>query len=309
VVGVVVLVAAGVTIAAISMSGSGAGARPGETVQGYLEALARGDAEGALAYAADTPADKTFLTDEVLDEQIGEWPITDIRILSEDGIGNFGTVHVAVKFGEQVSDVTMTLDRVEDGWKLKAGAIKIEFPPSMRDDAAAKTVTLFGTAIDAGRPVYVFPGWLDIGNTNPNLTQTSRQRPLLLDQLSGYQTSAWLSLDYSVSDSGRAAIRNAVKSTLERCATSRSLAPPNCPQRMRTTGLVDGTAAWTWSQNLDDLSISEYLTPELTVRVNGTTSYRVTADGTDGPTSGEVNVYLSGEADLTQDPPAVTLRG
>ena len=85
-----------------------------DTVKGYLEALARGDAESALAYSDDQPASKEFLTDDVLKKQIAKWPITNIRILNDDssasGIG-FGQVHVAANFGDKVSDATLTAKR------------------------------------------------------------------------------------------------------------------------------------------------------------------------------------------------------
>jgi hypothetical protein len=307
IVGVVVLVAAVVGIVAVASNGS-APSSPGETVKGYLEALARGDAEGALSYATDIPGDPRFLTDEVLKEQIEHWPITDIRILSEDGIGSYGSVHVSAKFGDHVSDVTISLDRFKEGWKLKVGAIKIEFHTYVRDDAGLKTLTFFGQPIDLNKPVYVFPGWLDVGNSNPYVEQKSRDLPLLLDKMSGYSTGTSLSFEYSLNAEGRTAIRNALQAELEKCARSRLLAPPNCPQSARRPGLVDGTAQWTWSRNLDGLRLNAFLGREFKVLISGETTFRVDADSDSGPMTGEVTAFLSGEADLAQDPPAVSFR-
>ncbi len=305
---VLVLVVGIVTVVAVSSGGSGKAGSPGDAVKGYLEALARGDAEAALAYAVDTPADKTYLTDEVLTKQIEHSPIEDIRILSDDGIGSLGSVHVAVNFGDKVSDVTVHLDRVDGGWKLKTGAIKLTFSSLVTEEAGAKTLTFFGTPVDVSKPAYVFPGWLDVGNTNPNIEQESRQFPLLLDQMSGYSSGTSVSFQYSLNDTGRTAVQNALTSALEQCATSTSLKPANCPQAVRDSGLVDGTAKWTWSRNIDDLSIADYLPSDLKVRLNGTTSYQVSAQGGNGTRSGDVTAYISGEADVSQDPPVVTLR-
>jgi hypothetical protein len=76
-----------------------------------LEALARGDADAALSYSSDQPASKEFLTDDILKKQTGKWPITDIRILDDTATASMGTVHVAVKFGDQISDETLFLEQ------------------------------------------------------------------------------------------------------------------------------------------------------------------------------------------------------
>lgn len=65
---VVLAVAGGVGWKYFGSSGSGPGnaGSAADAVKGYLEALARGDADGALAYSNDQPASKDFLTADVL---------------------------------------------------------------------------------------------------------------------------------------------------------------------------------------------------------------------------------------------------
>ena len=95
-------------------TGGGKSATPAAAVKGYLEALARGDADAALSYSSDQPASKEFLTDDVLKKQIDKWPISDIRILDDTATASMGTVHVAVKFGDQTSDETLFLEQKDD---------------------------------------------------------------------------------------------------------------------------------------------------------------------------------------------------
>ncbi|MGE5694739.1 MAG: hypothetical protein ACM4D3_05730, partial [Candidatus Sericytochromatia bacterium] len=74
-----------VVVVVIATAGRGGKAdTPADAVRGYLEALARGDAEAALSYASDQPASKEFLTDEILQKQIDKWPISDIQILDDN---------------------------------------------------------------------------------------------------------------------------------------------------------------------------------------------------------------------------------
>ena len=115
-----------------SSSGPDSAASAGDAVKGYLEALSRGDANGALAFSSDQPASKDFLTDDILKQQIAKWPITNIRILSDSSSsgGNsaisFGQVHVAVNFGDKSSDTTLTAKKDGDHWKMERAAIKVE---------------------------------------------------------------------------------------------------------------------------------------------------------------------------------------
>lgn len=72
----VIVVVAGVLVFSGGGSNGGGAKTAGEAVQGHLEALSRGDAEAALSFAAATPPDNTFLTDEILKKQLesSSWP-------------------------------------------------------------------------------------------------------------------------------------------------------------------------------------------------------------------------------------------
>lgn len=274
-----------------------------DAVKGYLQALARGDAQAALSYAKDQPASKEFLTDDVLKKQIAKWPITNIRILNSDSM----SVHVAVNFGDQVSDHNVFVKQVGGGgWKLETGAIKLKVFQS-HDTKAESTLTLFGKPLDAKNDTYVFPGWIDFGNGNPNITQKHSGRPMLLDELNSIGADVYM--DYDVSDAGRAAIKTAVNDAFAQCAKSTQLRPPNCPQEALAPDLVDGTAQWTPPADISDMKLGFFDAEKMTVDVYGLVDFLLTAKSVSGaPDSGKVPTLAKAVADLSKSPPAITFK-
>ena len=164
------------------------------------------------AGAADKPASKDFLTDEILKKQIDKWPISDIRILDDNATASMGTVHVTAKFGDQTSDETLFLEERDGEWKLKQGAIKLDIGQTRSyTEAASKTLTLFGRPVGDDSVVYVFPGWVDLGNSNKNITmKRNNDTPMLLNELRGFSIGTTLSLSFEISDKGRNATQQAL---------------------------------------------------------------------------------------------------
>jgi len=308
--GSVVLVIAIVIGIVIATSGGGKSDTPADAVRAYLEALARGDAESALSHASDQPASKEFLTDEFLKKQIDRWPISDIRILDDNTTASMGTVHVAVRFGDQTSDETLFLERKDGEWKLKQGAIKLDIGQTRSyDEAAAKTVTLFGQSIGDDSVVYVFPGWVDLGNSNSNIAmKRNNDTPFLLNELRGFGIGTTLSLSFEVSDKGRNATEEALRDFFAGCAKSNRLAPPNCPQKADEPGLVDGTVVWTAPTDISGVTLG-FLDPKtVSMRLFGTVKFGISVKTVEGGTkTGIATVYLSGTADLTSNPPKISI--
>lgn len=210
-------------------------------VRGYLEALAKGDATTALSYSKDKPADTKFLTNEILQKQIAKWPITDIKILSTDGALRYGRVHVSAKFGDKTSDEEIVAKKTGKEWMIEHAAIKLDPTNAILNSEAMKTLTVFGQPM-GNSPVYVFPGWVDLGSTNHNL-QAEPKNPFLLKELD--RGSAHLSdVEFTLSPKGEKAVRQAVNAKLADCAASNELSPRDCPQRVYEHNLVDGTATW-----------------------------------------------------------------
>ncbi|MEZ0350740.1 hypothetical protein [Mycobacterium sp. pR1184] len=300
-----ILVAAAVVGVIILAHRDRGGASAGDAVKSYLQALARGDAETALSYGIDRPATTGFLTADILKRQGARWPIRNITILHDNSSApgaalSMAQVHASATFGDQTSDVILHLRMDHQRWKLTSPAIK--FTPGLgasMGNAAAKTVTVFGEPI-GNSTVYVFPGWIDIGSTNPYLTVTVP--PLLLDQLT-MAAPFWVHPTFAVADQGREAVGAQLTATMANCQRSSLLAPPGCPVHLNSSGLAEGTAEWGTADSravtLD--TVDPY---RLTVRFDARITVPVTVKTRGGAT--EQNVVtdaVSGTADLAKVPP------
>lgn len=301
-VGAVLLVIVIVT-AVVLLSGGGSSSSPGEAVKGYLQALAAGNAEKALSYSSDKPASKEFLTDEILKKQIDKWPITEIKILSDDGGYGLGRVHVSAKFGDKTSDETITVKKSGKEWMIEHAAVKIDPKNAIINNEAMKTLTIFGKTL-GDAPVYVFPGWVELGSDNPNLT-AEKKKPFLLNDL--YLGDAYLSdVDFALSSKGQRSVSQAISSKLQQCTASNQLSPANCPQSVYKYELEDGTAQWgTPDTSKLKVEVSAY---DLEARISGQIVFPLTARTRSGETwTGTDTESVYGSADLSQDPPTVTL--
>ncbi|WP_241473866.1 hypothetical protein [Mycolicibacterium neoaurum] len=301
-------VAAVVVIPKITDSVGGKNPTPGETVTAYLEALAAGDAEKALSYGKATPANTDFLNDEILGKQIAKMPITNIRIL--DGAdepqyeGTLPTnVRVAADFGGTTSDATLQMSKVDDQWKIDTVFNTVELRGVGDDNAAADTVTLFGTPLKGTSTFYLFPGFTDLASSNKNLTfKSSKDHNLLLNGLIGYGLKNSILMQFELSKTGTAAVSDAVAEAFAACENSRSLTPPGCPYGVTRPDAVEGTATW-GRADLSRITASFFNESELTVNVSGPVVMSVDVGLRDGGTAhGKIDKYFTGTVDVSKTP-------
>ncbi|MHC9296437.1 hypothetical protein ACRCUN_28555 [Mycobacterium sp. LTG2003] len=295
-----------VVVGVIALTGGGGSGgssdSAGATVQGYLEALAKGDAEAALSFGRDQPASKELLTDEILKQQIEKMPISNIRILGDDSKSSdigYAQVHVTANFGDQVSDTTFSMKKAGDRWKLDSAAVRLDFSTQSASKATS-SLTAFGKPVGAS-VVYVFPGFIEWGSNNKNLAVDGE--PVLLDALRGYST---MRPTFKLSDSAHQEIVASIKGLLDGCARSRELSPPNCPQSLYEYGAVDGTVEWQ-APSADDaqISFSDY---SMSANISMSGSFGYSVQGRDGARlTGTEPFSLYGDADLNQTPPTVKL--
>lgn len=309
---VVLAVAGGVGWKFFGSSGPGNAGSAADAVKGYLEALARGDANGALAYSNDQPATKDFVTEDILKKQIAKWPITNIRILNDDSsslnaLTGFSRVHVAVNFGDKSSDTTLTVKKQDGRWGLSHATVKLDTTAGVGSQELPNTLTMFGKPLN-GKTVYVFPGFLDVASSNTNIAVTTK--PILLDGLATGGTSAYLAATYEVSDAAKTAILNGVKAVTDTCTNSRQHRPPS-PCNVVAIGMEDGTVNWP-AADFSRIKIVTNLDPYggLTTTVMGQADFNgVTGLGHDGQPHPPENytMYIYGNVDLKTSPPAVAI--
>lgn len=305
-------VAAFVVVTLVDVNRGQAGGSAGEAVKSYLEALARGDAATALSYGIDQPTNAEFLTGDILKRQIAQWPIRNIKILHDNSGApeaalSMAHVHVVATFGSETSDAVVDLRLDHKRWKLASAAIK--FTPGLgasMGNAAAKTVTLFGKLV-SDSTVYVFPGWIDIGTTNPYMM--AMVQPLLLDQLT-MAAPYWVHPDFALSDRGRDVVRAQLAATIGECQKSNLLAPLplGCPVHLDPSGSVEGNT----ESGAADVSAVKLDTLEpyrLTLNFSGQITVPVIVTTPDGKTRrSDATGFVSGTADMAKTPPALTFR-
>lgn len=306
-VGAAVLLVIVLVVSVVAFSGgSSSKDSAGDMVTSYLEALAAGDAEAALSYSADQPASTELLTDEILQQQVDEMPITDIRILSDDannGIG-MGSVHVTAKFGDKLSDATLMVQKKDGQWKLDSATVRVDNTMTGAYEGASSTLTAFGKPV-GDSVFYVFPGFIEWGSDNDYIDVPSGN-PLLLDSLGvgGYVSMS--AITYELSDSGKDAIKTAVDDALAVCAQSHAMEPPNCPQYLIQFDAVDGTVNWTAPSTEDAVITLNDYDMSATVDVDSDWGYSVRLrDG--GTDRGTQSAFMYLTIDLTQDPLQVSL--
>lgn len=280
-----------------------------DTVQQYLQALADGDAAKALSFGSSQPASTDLLTNDVLAKQNARMPVTNIRVLDEDTTGEsigISRVHVAVNFGPSVDDSQLSLKKNGDGvWKLDNAAIKLSAPLGSDSIKAMQSLTVFGKKLDSG-PLYVFPGFVQVGSSNDYLDVTAE--PLGLKDLGAY--GAYLDAKVTLNDDGRQAVSDQLTDAFANCERSRALDPPGCPTKVSpydAADAIDGTVTW-GKADLSGVKIGDLSPYDMTVYLTGKATMSLSFQTTDGGTKqGTVNAYIGGSADMTTNPPRLKI--
>ena len=308
---VMALIAVGVAVL-FNRDPAGGAQSAGQAVRMYLEALARGDAQGALAMAKQRPPDTALLTEDFLRRQLQAAPITDIQILSPE---DSPQVRVRAKFGDEASEATLLVTPPQRGesWLIDHAAIELRADGGIAAPLL-DSMTMLGTPFPRSGTAYAFPGALDLGSSNPYLSVKSLlAQPTLLNGLTGL-AQINLMPQLTLTEAGRADVQDALTAALEQCAKSKQLEPPGCPQRVRADGLVDGTVSWTAVQS-NGINVAEFGGPSLdpttgTVRFVGMANFLgLTVKKATGGTFSmpKLVVPVMGTADLTQWPPKITM--
>jgi hypothetical protein len=310
-----VLVVVGVIIAVL-VSTRGGGGEPGvppggatDVAKAYLEALSRGDAKTALSYGASAPESTDLLTDEVLKKQLDKAAITDIEILGEDnppGADQKNTaVRVAAKLGGKRTESKLAMVHVDGGWKLSSAAVNVGTLAGNVDVSPDRTLLIFGKPIDKSGHFYVFPGYFELTTSTPYLV-VNQPGPTTFDQLNG---GMFLELKWSMPDSAKPAIEDAVRAYLTKCYT-----PGNKPDYCND---VVGGRDWE-DYDVDTISLTGPINLSgLKITYDGVLRYamvmgdlndipitvRRKADGQTVPLL--AGVWFTQQVDLTEDPPVV----
>jgi hypothetical protein len=204
-----------------SSTGSGGGgaattataASASDAVQGYLDALAAGDADAALGYAASQPTDDALLTDEVLAAGNAIAPITSIEVEPSTASGS-ADVSAHYSIGPNDVDEVFGVVETASGWELDQVAAEITV------DRFPAIATINGAAVTLGDTVTLFPGSYRTG------TDDERYRisggTFFVDSPSD---TGSLKVTAALSDAGVAAVHTATQRHLNACLTQNRAMP------------------------------------------------------------------------------------
>ena len=197
---------------------SGPTATPDEAVQGYLEALAAGDAKAALAFAATPPANTTFLTDAVLAAGLAIAPITNITVTPSD-TPNPTEARLAASYNIGLDRVSTQYDvkLVGDEYLLTTITQQLSLASAYISDLgmALNGVPLDGLQLGS---VDLFPGAYAFTTTNPMLTISP-------DHFTVKDTNSFTAVNTSptLADDAQPKLAAAAKAALDNCLAEKSL--------------------------------------------------------------------------------------
>jgi len=220
-----------------------------DAVQGYLEAIAAGDAQAALAFASTAPTDTTFLTNEVLAASNKTAPIRAINVPEVDDEYAY-RVAASFTMGKQAINTDFSVEKDGDVWKLRDVAADLDL-----QSRRSKTLPMLinGVNVETDK-VLLFPGsytfttgnkYVDYGKSNTLVLKSPTEYPDGLSDIQATLTSA-----------GDTAVTNAVEDSVKKCMKSKDLKNPGCPNNVtKVTGNVkpkEGTFKWTYDKDALD---------------------------------------------------------
>ncbi|OBA59786.1 hypothetical protein A5647_15965 [Mycobacterium sp. 1100029.7] len=267
--------------------------------QRYLEALARGDAEGALSLGGSRPVTTQFVSSEVLHAQIAAAPITDITVTAApvpagDDPQQVQYLMLSARFGPTLSQARVAVHRRGDDWKLDNTTVPVGIGLPGSTDASAKAVALWGVPTNGTSPVAVFPGDLSVSSSNRYVDVTAQTPPVLLDALGGATDQPTIKPVAVLNDAGRQAAKAAIDSWVHHCYHGVE-PPPECPSlnKNNPTIAVDGAGDFTKTTFNFDPAM-------MVIAIGGGLFYQGHAAGIPDYT---VTLDWVGTVDLTKDPP------
>lgn len=256
-----------------------------DAVRGYLEALAAGDADAALAYASAAVQPGPYMTDQVLAASVKRAPITAIDVPVVD---DSAAIAVAARYVMGKTPVTAEygVQQVGGVWKLSAVAKTVDLglvrPPSL--PIRINGVTVKSDFVD------LLPGAYAFTAASPLLTLGDKAVILIKDP-NDYANV--LDLRLGLSANGRKTVVGLAKKSYGGCLQARVAKPKNCPFAWNDTTYRYRSGSVRWRQSgsdpftkaKTDLSESSAsVVIPLKLRISGPCTYR----GSSGTCTGTV---------------------
>ncbi len=283
---------------------------PREAVLGYLQALADGRAEDALAFGPPpTTEHSTLLLEQSShDAMPAESRPSNIRVLTEDPLATEVTVEYEIS-GELVSTTIRTERRDDDSYALERTTVTVQLLVAGSNNLP---VLLNGVRIDPGQSLAVLPGTYR-PSTGLRLIDFLDAEPLEISTLVDTDTVVY-PVNPGLTPTGRTGFVQAVQTSLDRCIASGDPAPTGCPNVVRPPKeVVPGSV--TWELQEPDIVWELFkpaLSPEDQTMATATLSMQLTVsmDFTDDQGSSIDDIFLNVPVSATmvgEDPASITV--
>lgn len=136
-------------------------------VEGYMRALASGDARRALDYIDLNSNSSSLLTDEVLADSLTRAPITDVKVPRPLAEGDGYSVYVQFKVGGVRMDQNLILAKRDGDWKIDGETAVID----VSTNYVTSSLEINGAPVPDGvGHVYLFPGSYIVTTTSDYYT-------------------------------------------------------------------------------------------------------------------------------------------
>ncbi|GAA3575587.1 hypothetical protein GCM10022197_35790 [Microlunatus spumicola] len=222
-----------------STSGAPAAASASDAVTGYLNAVAKGDAAAAVAYAADpSTIDTTYMTPAVLAASAKLAPLTAIEVGPSDPDAT--SVPVSYRLGDTpVSTSLEVMKASDDTWKLVSVASDVDLT-SARDDGVP--MLLNGAKLKAGT-FSVLPGVYRVTSGLRNFDYGKRPE-LVVRYPTDYPDTTRVAPQ--ISSKGQQSALAAIKKSWSSCLDKHAQKPKGCPNQFvyKDFNFKDSTVRW-----------------------------------------------------------------
>jgi hypothetical protein len=208
-----------------------------DAVRGYLQAVAAGNARAALTYAAQPPLQSDLLTDAVLAESKRRAPITAIDVPDVDD-QTASAVTANYKIGStRVSHTYQMVRTGGDQWKLATvtAVVEIDYQPAvgMKINGAKLTGAL-PELLPGSYAITTSSKYVKVGSASFVVKGASTA-------IERHATPA------SLTKAGKKLAISAAKKDLNRCLSTRAIAPKNCPFGVRSNGFKNNKSTIRWT--------------------------------------------------------------
>jgi hypothetical protein len=225
-----------VILGPLDSASAAAGAQ--DAVRGFLGALVAGDATAALSYAAAPPADPRLLTDEVLAGSLATAPMGGVQVLGSTGSLTHQIVHSLYRMGDRELGATFDVLRLDEQWLLQSVSTMADLS---RISARALGLKLNGVVVPSDSPD-LFIGTYTVTTSDHRFAITNST--FWVESLRTHPDTTGISV--RLSDKGVNAVRDAARTKLAACLTTRKLAPAGCGFRAPTPGREPRGHTITW---------------------------------------------------------------